>query len=47
MRLEKEFNELSRFARTLKRTNDSVDHLWEIKEAEYGNINQILSSVRN
>ena len=47
MRLEKEVTELRRLARTQKRTNETIDHLWEIKEAEYGNINEIFSSVRN
>jgi hypothetical protein len=47
MRLEKEATELRRLSRTQKRTNEMIDHLWEIKEAEYGNINEILSNVRN
>lgn len=47
MRLEKEVTELRRLSRTQKRTNETIDHLWEIKEAEYGNINEILSSARN
>lgn len=47
MRLEKEVGELRRLSRTQKRTNETIDHLWEIKEAEYGNVNEILSSVKN
>jgi hypothetical protein len=47
MRLEKEVSELRRLTRTQKRTNETIDHLWEIKEAEYGNISEIFSSIRN
>lgn len=46
-RIEREVSELRRTTKNQKRTNEAVDHLWEIKEAEYGNVNQILASVRN
>ena len=38
-RIEREVNELRRNTKNQKRTNETVDHLWDIKEAEYGNIN--------
>jgi hypothetical protein len=38
-RIEREVNELRRNSKNQKRTNETVDHLWDIKEAEYGNIN--------
>jgi hypothetical protein len=43
---EAELMELRRLLKQSTAMNAGVSHLWEIKEAEYGNINQVLSSLR-
>jgi hypothetical protein len=44
--LEREAGELRNTVRKYKKVNETVDHLWEIKEAEYENISQVLLGVR-
>jgi hypothetical protein len=41
-----ELMELRRMLRQSTTMNVGVSHLWEIKEAEYGNIHQVLDSLR-
>ena len=44
--MESEIMELRRLVRGVSSLNDGVDHLWKIKETEYGNVNQILRNMR-
>jgi hypothetical protein len=42
-KLERELYEVRYALKRMKGIRDGVDHLWQIKETEYFNINQILS----
>ena len=44
--LENEVIDLKRILKQTVRINQSVDHLWSVKEAEYSNINDILNAHR-
>jgi hypothetical protein len=44
--LEREALELRYSLRRMKGISDGIDHLWQIKEAEYSNVNQLLTQVR-
>lgn len=39
LELEREVYELRKMLRHSKSLNDGVDHLWQIKETEYNNVN--------
>lgn len=41
--LENAYFDLQKSIIRAKQTNESVDHLWQIKETEYGNIHNILN----
>jgi hypothetical protein len=43
--LESEVLELRRLLRNCRNTSAGVDHLWEVKEAEYENISQIIKNM--
>lgn len=45
-RLETEVLELRRALRQTLSSNATLHHLWDVKEAEYGNLNEVLSSIR-
>jgi hypothetical protein len=40
--VESEVVELRRLLRAARNTSAGVDHLWEVKEAEYENISEIV-----
>lgn len=43
--LESEVLELRRLLRSCRSLNAGIDHLWEVKEAEYENISQIIKGL--
>lgn len=43
---ERELNELRYSLRRMKGMSDNVDHLWQVKEAEYYNVNELLKHLR-
>lgn len=44
---ETELIELRRLLKQSTSMTTGISHLWEIKEAEYGNINQVLGALRS
>jgi hypothetical protein len=44
-KLERELHEVRYALKRMKGISDGVDHLWQIKETEYYNINQILKDM--
>lgn len=44
--LEREIHELRYSLRRTKSLSDGVDHLWQIKETEYFNLNEIIKQVK-
>lgn len=44
--LEKEVLELRYGLRRMKGISDGVDHLWQVKESEYLNVNELLKQIR-
>lgn len=44
--LEREIHELRYSSRRTKSLSDGVDHLWQIKETEYFNLNEIIKQVK-
>jgi hypothetical protein len=38
--------ELRRALKHARALNSNINHLWDIKEAEYGNINEVLASLK-
>ena len=47
VQLEGEVSELRRKLRYTKSLNESIDHLWQVKEAEYGNVHAILRQLKD
>jgi hypothetical protein len=45
-RMESELIELRRALKQTRTMNTSINHLWDIKEVEYSNINEVLSSLK-
>lgn len=45
-RMESEMTELRRALKQTRSMNTAINHLWDIKEAEYGNINEVLNSLK-
>ena len=43
--MESEVHELRRALRHSRNINSTVDHLWEVKETEYGNVTDILRDI--
>ena len=44
--MESEVYQLRQVVRHSRSINSTVDHLWEVKETEYGNINDILMDLQ-
>lgn len=42
---EREISELRYAIRRFKGMNDGVDHLWQVKETEYYNVNDLLKQL--
>ena len=42
---ERELHHLRSDIRKLKSMNSGVDHLWQVKEEEYRNINEVLRGI--
>ena len=45
IRSESDLRELKHAYRQLKAMNESVNHLWEVKEQEYANINELMKEL--
>ena len=43
---ERERDELRFAIKKLKGMNDGVDHLWQVKETEYQNLNELMQDLR-
>lgn len=43
---ERELNELRYLVRRMKGLNEGVDHLWQVKETEYYNVNELMKQLR-
>lgn len=43
---ERELNELRYVVRRMKGLNEGVDHLWQVKETEYYNVNELMKQLR-
>lgn len=43
--LENSLYEMKKYQQKTRSLNEGVDHLWNIKETEYGNLNRILQQV--
>ena len=44
--LEVDYFDLSKNSHKTRYLNDNLDHLWSIKEVEYGNVNAIIEQVK-
>lgn len=47
IKMESQLYELRQKYKGLSSLNNNVNHLWEVKEVEYSNINEILKTVNN
>ena len=45
IRLESELYELRSHASRMTSMNETVNHLWQVKEAEYSNLNNLLKQM--
>ena len=43
---ERELDELRYAIKKLKGMNDGVDHLWQVKETEYQNLNELMQDLK-
>lgn len=43
---ERQLNELRYIVRRMKGLNEGVDHLWQVKETEYYNVNELMRQLR-
>lgn len=43
--IEKQILQLKKAMRMSRKLTETVDHLWQVKETEYANINEIIASL--
>jgi len=44
--LERENQQLRYSLKRMKSLNDGVDHLWQVKETEYYNLNELVRQIK-